>query len=459
MGQPLASVIVLNMNGEDIIGRCLDHLLAQTYPDLEIIVVDNGSSDRSLAILETYLETGKVSVVRNERNLGVPGGRNQGLLYARGEIVAFIDNDGYAAPSWLEEAVRVLTADPRNGAVAPVVFFNKRKIILNGVGATINRQGYGGDLCFNVPYEFATMPREALYPMGCGMVIRKDVMDRVGPLDALLLNYYDDTEVGIRIWKLGYRVVAAPDAWVDHDFNYSDRLQGNKMLLCERNRIRNVLKYFPPSELPRWLLAETHLLRYVRRPGVRSLPFRAWAWNLAHLPSALRWRLKFGLRGHEFWKLVEPSCGTYPPPGPNNQEFRPDPARAGEGLSLDGVTDTHQLNFGWYYVERDGPHVYRWSNGRASAFLRFTAPVCRMSLTMRHVTANQKSHLIVRRAGETEPLLRIPLAASTTTWRKMSHPVALGPGTYEWLLLTDPPYVNGGGERPLGAAVTRLEFA
>jgi GT2 family glycosyltransferase len=458
MSAPLVSVIVLNMNGESIIGRCLDHLLAQSYPNIEIIVVDNGSSDGSLAILQTYLATGKVTVVRNERNLGVPGGRNQGLLYARGTVVAFIDNDGYAAPDWLEECLRTLGTDPQIGAVAPAVFFNKRKIILNGVGATINRQGYGGDLCFNVPYEFATPPSEALYPMGCGMVIRKDVMDRIGPLDALLVNYYDDTEVGIRIWKLGFRVVAAPEAWVDHDFNYSDRLVRNKLLLCERNRIRTVLKYYPPAHLPSWFLGETYLLRYLRRPGLRGVPFRAWAWNLLHLASALRWRFKFGLKQHGFWKLVEPSWGSFPPPGPNNQEFRPDPAQASERLSFDSTGDAHHLNFGWYYVERDGPHVYRWSDGRASAFFRFTAPVRRMSMTIRHVTARQRSHLILRRAGEIEPVVRFQLEPSTPTWQDTSHPVVLGPGMYEWLLLTEPPYVDG-GQRPLGAAVARLEFA
>lgn len=457
MPSKLVSVIVLNLDGEGIVGRCLDHLLGQTHANVEIIVVDNGSSDGSLSVLEAYLNTGKITVVRNERNLGVPGGRNQGLLYARGEVVAFMDNDGYAAPNWLEEALRTLDTDPRIGAVAPVVFFNKRKIILNGAGATINFRGYGGDLCFNVPYEFAALPHEVLYPMGCGMVIRKDVMDRMGPLDALLVNYYDDTEVGIRIWKLGFRVVAAPDAWVDHDFNYSDRLLQNKTLLCERNRIRTVLKYYPLWRLLAWLLHERSFLRYLTYPGLRSIPFRAWAWNLAHLGSAFRWRWKFGLSGHGFWKLVKPSWRTFPPPGPDNQAFRPDPARATERLILDGVTDTHQLNFGWYYVERDGPLLYRWSDGRASAFVRFSAPVHRLSMKMRHVMAEQRSQMILRRAGEIEPLVRISLDAPTSTWLDMRHPVALDPGIYEWLLLTEPTCMDG-GQRPLGTAVAQLEF-
>lgn len=457
MTRKLVSVIVLNLDGAKIIGRCLDHLLRQTYPNVEIIVVDNGSADGSLAVLEKYLKTGKVSIIRNERNLGVPGGRNQGLLHARGEIVAFIDNDGYAAPTWLEEAARRLEDAPDIGAVAPIVFFNQRKIILNGAGATVNRQGYGGDVCFNMPYEFATLPEEVLYPMGCGMVIRRDVMDRIGPLDTLLVNYYDDTEIGIRVWKLGLRVVVAPEAWVDHDFNYSDRLLRNKLLLCERNRIRTVLKYYPPGRLIAWLMGEGYLLRYLRDPALRDIPARAWIWNLVHLASALRWRVKFGLRRHGFWKLVHPSWQTFPLPGPNNQVFRPDPAQATELLTFDGIADVDQLNFGWYYVEHDGPVTYRWSNGLASAFLRANSPVHRLSVTMRHVIPLQHSRMILRRAGEIEPIVQVRLEALSSSWRDTSHEVVLERGIYECLLLTEPTWRDI-TQRSLGAAVARLEF-
>ena len=77
------------------------------------------------------------------------GGRNLGLLHAKGDVVAFIDNDAYASRTWLAEAVGTLHSDPSIGAVASLVFFDKHKIILNGAGGTLNYQGYGGDLCFN----------------------------------------------------------------------------------------------------------------------------------------------------------------------------------------------------------------------------------------------------------------------------------------------------------------------
>src|SRR5512139_1195824 len=94
---PFVSVIVLNFNGAAILPRCLDHLLAQTYERREILVVDNASSDGSDAVLADYAARG-VRVVASPANLGCPGGRNLGLEAARGDVVAFMDNDGYADP-------------------------------------------------------------------------------------------------------------------------------------------------------------------------------------------------------------------------------------------------------------------------------------------------------------------------------------------------------------------------
>src|SRR4051794_7937309 len=116
---PLVSIIVLNFNGAAILPRCLDHLLAQTYQPCEILVVDNASSDGSDAVLGAYAERG-VRAVFSPANLGCAGGRNFGLQSARGEIVAFMDNDGYADPRWLAESVAVLQSDERIGAVAPL---------------------------------------------------------------------------------------------------------------------------------------------------------------------------------------------------------------------------------------------------------------------------------------------------------------------------------------------------
>lgn len=451
------SVIVLNFNGENIIRKCLDHLLKQTYPTFEIIVVDNASSDGSLAALEEYLSTGKVSVVVSTRNLGVPGGRNLGLLYATADVIAFIDNDAYADKNWLKEAVQTLESDERIGAIASMVFFSRRKIILNGAGGTLNLQGYGGDLCFNAPYEFAKIPHEVLYPMGCGMVVRKSVMDKIGPLDAALFNYYDDTELGIRIWKSGFRIVVSPYAWVDHDFSYSDRLLKNKLYLCERNRIRTVLKYYPATALLSWILHEWYFLRYLRAPSLRSLPFKAWSWNLLRLASALKWRAKFFSRRNSFWRLLNRSWGSFPPPIPNNQAYRPDPMKTSSHLILDGDGDSHQLNFGWYHAERDGPIPYRWTDAHASALFYFVSPVRSLWIRFRPALAAQRIKFLLRPLGGIDPAVEIPIEPAAPSWQDKCYSCNAGPGIFELLLSAEKPWTDPSG-RTLGIAVSSIRF-
>ena len=453
---PLVSVVVLNYNGASIIGRCLDHLRRQTYPRMQIVVVDNHSTDGSLEILDAAEAAGEIVLVRSATNRGVAGGRNLGLSAAEGSVVAFMDNDGYASPAWLSEAVRTLQSDPTLGAVAAVVFFNKRKIILNGAGGTINRRGYGADFCFNQPYEYATLPQHVLYPMGCGMVVRRDVMNAISPLDELLFNYYDDVEVGIRIWQRGYRVGVAAEAWVDHDFSYSDGINRNKVLLCERNRIRSVLKYFPLSRLPAWLLHEIRMSGYLRSAPLRSIPLRAWAWNLAHLPSALRCRRRFASGRKAFWPLLYASWDAYPPPLPNNQAFRPDPWSATPRLQCDGEHDAAQLNFGWYAPERDGQRPFRWTADIASAILRFPAGIASAKLTWRGARGDQQATLLLRRLGELRPIRTIEQAPHLS-WADTVFACEAPAGLYELQIQTAPTYRERAG-RNLGVAISSIEF-
>lgn len=452
---PRVSVLVLNHNGERIIGKCLDHLLAQTFDDFEILVVDNNSSDASLAVMEPYLASGRLSIVRASKNLGVAGGRNLGMRHVQGSIVAFIDNDGYAHPKWLAAAVTAIDSDVRLGVVASVVFFAGRKIILNGAGGTVNLQGYGGDFCFETSYEFARLPRRVLYAMGCGMVVRRDALDRIGPLDEKLFNYYDDTELGIRAWKSGYEVAVAPDAWIDHGFGYSDKLLGNKPFLCERNRIRTVLKYFPKRRLPAWFAREIAFI--VKSPRDR-LPtiIRAWLWNLMHLPSALRLRIKFEPRRGAFYHLLAPAWGHYPLPVPNNQANYPDLGQAHNEVVFDGKSDAHQLNFGWYDVQYDGTTAFRWSASQASVLFRLRKPVITCTLGFAG-SKDRKARILIRPLGSLNRCLdeTFPMSGKVRTWR--TFPVHLPAGDYELLILCEDVLVDEWA-RTLGVAVSLIRF-
>lgn len=451
---PLISVIVLNLNGEYVIARCLDHLLRQTYPNYEIIVVDNNSSDNSLALIERYFGVGRISVIQSPYNRGCPGGRNLGVQYADGEFVAFVDNDGYAHPDWLAEALTPFLRDPSVGAVSSVVFFNKNKFVLNGAGGGINLQGYGGDHCFYEPYEFAQLPSEVLYPMGCGMMVRRDVLDEIGPWDEAVLNYYDDTELGFRVWKSGYRVVVAPYAWVDHEFNYSTRFVPSKGILIEKGRIRTALKYYPQRRLGQWLRREAG---HIWKQGLNAYVFIwAWLWNLVHLRSALRWRGRFSSERKTFDRLLSPTWGWFPVSAPTHALYRPNLLALGRDILLDERAEA-QLNFGWYPVERDGTTPFRWMAAQASAFFRLSRPASFLSLTVR-VPTEEYLHVIVRRIGDVEPVWEGSLADMTpaTQWQIREVACPLQEGDYELLLLSEKPSVER--RHPMGIAVARIEF-
>ena len=192
------------------------------------------------------------TIVPNPVNRGCPHARNLGLRHARGEIVAFVDADGFADRNWLSQIVAAFDADATIGGVASTVFFAEIPSSINGAGGIVNRQGWAADLAMSESYERAEIACEALYPMGCGMALRRSAMDRVGPFDDRMLNYYDDVDYGVRLWRAGYWVGVAPDAWIDHGFGGAGGDSTDKLLLCERHRMRVVLKHAPVRTLMRW---------------------------------------------------------------------------------------------------------------------------------------------------------------------------------------------------------------
>lgn len=452
------SVIVLNVNGAQVLDRCLRQLMEQTYPAFDIIVVDNGSTDDSVALLERYMRCGRLSVIRSPYNRGCPGGRNLGLQYATGDIVAFIDNDGFAAPDWLERAVERLESDPRIGAVASMVFFARHPLIVNGIGGALNLQGYGRDHCTQESYEFLQPPDDVVYPMGCGMIVRRDVFDRFGPLDETVANYYDDVEVGLRAHKLGYRVVTAPEAWIDHEFNYSTQYVADKYLLSEKARIRLVLRYFPTGWLPRWLWNEGRLV--LAGNGRGRLRLKAWVWNLGHMFSILKSRWQLRHASADFMLALTPVWGSFDPALEDNRALAPDLRKAQSALSLDGQRDTGRLQYGWHSVGHDSGVAFRWTAQHASAFFRLDEPGAHVTFEWIPCARGQQTVTIwIRPVGEVEPIWSAQVQDATVGWVWQRHrfECALPAGLYECVLQNAVPFLNDYGAL-LGSAIRSIAF-
>jgi GT2 family glycosyltransferase len=459
---PLASVIVVCWNSADVLGGCLDRLLAQDYTNYEIVVVDDGSQDETLAVAQRRgPPDGNLKVVRSSRNRGCPAARNLGLEHAQGEIVAFIDADGFAAPSWLRQLVATFDADETVGGAASTVFFADNPLVLNGAGGTVNRQGWAADLSMNESYERAEIASEALYPMGCGMAVRRSALERVGPFDDRMLNYYDDVDYGIRLWRAGYRVVVADEAWIDHGFGKSGGDSSRKQLLCERHRMRVVLKHAPLSSLGHWTIQEA---RGIARASAarRRQKLRAIAWNVRELPSTLASRRR--LRHHAAVpdRLVDPSWGDGFPSGVPPR-LTPDPASADGTVDMANPSSEDQLLYGWFSAEHVGGHSYRWAGVQAAALVRLPAPARRLRLRFAHAPIDMGGvDVSIRRLGSLEPLA--PVWSTHLSWQYIersveNHPLALPAGDYEVVFhaprgWSDPPRET----RSLGFALASMSF-
>ncbi|HTZ85664.1 MAG TPA: glycosyltransferase family 2 protein [Solirubrobacteraceae bacterium] len=467
---PFVSIVVVCWNSADVLGRCLEQLFAQDYPNREIVVVDDGSDDGTGEVAERASRDGELTLVRSSSNCGCPAARNLGLRHASGEIVAFIDADGFADARWLTEVVRAFGDDETIGGVASTVFYEDDPLVLNGAGGTVNRQGWAADLSMNEPYGQARLATEALYPMGCGMALRRAALERVGPFDDAMLNYYDDVDYGTRLWRAGYSVLVAHDAWIDHATAAGE--SERKRLLCERHRMRVVLKYTPRELLGKWFAQE--LSAYRQADGVtRRRKRAAAAWNMRRLSSTLAARRDAARRDGRGaspvpTRLFADSWGDRFPAGVTPRP-RPRPENARAFLDMSSEDAQAQLPYGWFPRERVGSRSCRWATPHAAVLISLDRPARRLHLDYTHVPEEIDGiALEIRRTGAGVPTgAEVPTAPVWETrlrWQYLArsienHPIELESGDYELIVSAEPGWLEPPrNERRLALALARLSF-
>lgn len=432
---PLISIIVVNHNGIDVLPKCLSALSNLDYPNCEIIIVDNGSKDGSVEFAEAFSSKFPQHVLRFPKNLGLAVARNAGVRLGKGKFFAFIDNDGFAETNWLSAALDAFAENPRLGIIAPLVLFDRRPDIINGLGGGISERGIGFDFLYSRPLGYHDLPKEVLYPMGCGMVLRQEVVALIFPIDELLINYYDDVEIGIRAWKSGYRVGPCAKARIKHAFSHSSHKSNlrHKEILCHRNRLRTVLKYWPLSKLPVFIINEFMELSHYMRNN-RSSFSSIFLWNFRHLGSALAIRSRFpqSLHGGPLPTSFPEGLRLYP----KNPDFSPNWECVREVVDMEMPDHLAALDFGWYYLETIHETQVRFTTDIASAFLRTNKPMNSFLLRFMPYTDEPFTvELIDKARGRV--LYRWELDGEIFKIRSVRKPVSLPPGDYQVLFRCD----------------------
>lgn len=218
MSEPFVSVIIPNWNGAHLLPTCLDSLKRQTYPNFEIIVVDNASTDGSRELIASSYPG--VRVVPLDSNRGFAGGVNAGIRASQAPIIVLLNNDTEAEANWLEELVGALTADPRAGMAASKLRLFDERDKLHSAGDFYGVDGVPGnrgvwqvdrgqyDDPASTPPVFGACAGAAAY--------RRELFERIGDFDEDLGSYCEDVDLNWRARLAGYGCAYAPRAVVYH---------------------------------------------------------------------------------------------------------------------------------------------------------------------------------------------------------------------------------------------------
>jgi len=247
---PLVSIIVLNYNGKHHLKTCLDSLLRTDYPNFEIILVDNGSTDGSVEFVrENYP---MVRIVRLKKNIYTAGGYMAGALVARGEFVAILNNDIEVDPGWLKALMRYMLRMPWVAAADPKFRDFYRRELFENSAAAGRWIDYLGNNCTRGVWEpDKGQYDKPVYIMGVLTLFRRDVLLRIGGFDVSYLFGYEDIDITWRLYLAGYKVLYVPEAIIYHKAGGSTRARPGAArprpefyYLTKRNRIISLMKNY-----------------------------------------------------------------------------------------------------------------------------------------------------------------------------------------------------------------------
>jgi GT2 family glycosyltransferase len=221
------SIIILNWNGRDHTIECLHSVRQLDYPNSEIILVDNGSSDGSQEVIKS--EFPEVKLIENTTNLGFSKGINSGIdlaLSEGAEYVFILNNDVIVEPDILGKLVKEIRLSNEIGATVPKVYQYYKRNYLDSCGLTITfgppfGKPPSGIICQKRGFDeydygqYSSIEEIEAFS-GCGVLLKKQVLENVGLFDTDYFFYCEDVDLSIRFRNAGYKILFVPDARMWH---------------------------------------------------------------------------------------------------------------------------------------------------------------------------------------------------------------------------------------------------
>ncbi|MGH9983950.1 MAG: glycosyltransferase family 2 protein [Nitrososphaeraceae archaeon] len=297
---PPVSIIIVNYNGYKWLKLFIQHLLRTNYPNFEIIVVDNASSDQSVQFLRN--EFRQIRIIELTENKGFAEGTNIGAKKATGKILAFLNNDIEVSNNWLFKAVtKLLSCDDAGAVQCKMMQYNDRNRI-EAIGILVDRFA----ILRNIGYdEYDTGQYDNVSEIGAAsggaMILWKHIFCEVGQFDPLYFMYYEDIDLSWRIRLAGYRILPCVSSLVYHIGSGTSKRSSQSFitfhwtknyLSCwlKNSSLKAIFLHWPVIVF--YILGQSLFAAINGQPRVALSHFRATSWSFRHLRYIVRERKK-----------------------------------------------------------------------------------------------------------------------------------------------------------------------
>ena len=242
--QPLISIITINYNQLSVTCEMLDSIRLLTYPNIEVIIVDNGSKENPESHLNQHYP--EFQCIRSDENLGFSGGNNIGIEASKGDFLYFVNNDTEIPDGGIEKILALFDRIPKLGVVSPMLCYYPRPEgattdIIQFVGATEVNPYTARNVILGEKEPQNNQYTEAKptpYAHGAAMMMPREVIEKVGMWPMNFFLYYEELDWCEQIRRAGYEIYVEPNAMVYHKESISiGKLNPFKTYYLTRNRI------------------------------------------------------------------------------------------------------------------------------------------------------------------------------------------------------------------------------
>lgn len=270
MNNKMVSFIIVNFNGINHLKNCFSALDELDYPKdkLEFIVVDNGSKDQSVEFLEKNYPD--VIIVKNDSNEGFAKPNNDAAKIAKGEYLALINNDMKIDSNWLKDMFATLDECDDDSYVcvgSKILNWDGSKI--DFIEGSLNLYGHGYQLDSGKSVEDISddelVDKDILFACGGAMIIKRDVFLEIGGFDEDFFAYYEDCDLGWRLWILGYKVRFCSKSICYHKHNSTSKKMNRNFVLnlYARNSLFTIYKNYENEHSEKMVLTSLLLRNYL----------------------------------------------------------------------------------------------------------------------------------------------------------------------------------------------------